>query len=157
MAGSAEPELKARLESLEPLKGISAVETCGCPVFTLSPDRLIEAAEALKTTPELEFDHLSLLTAVDRGDHIDLIYVLDSDIQHAGVRLTVPLDSKKPAAPSLTVLWAAAAWLEREVAEMFGVEFTGHPDPRHLLLLDNFRGHPLLKSFTATDPEGLLD
>lgn len=157
MAGSAEPELKARLESLEALKGLSAVEVCGCPVFTLPPERLIEVTEALKTAPELQFDHLSLLTAVDRVDHIDLIYVLDSDTRQTSVQLTVPLDFLKPAAPSLTALWAAAAWLEREIAEMFGVEFTGHPDPRHLLLLDNFRGYPLLKRFTATDPEGLFD
>lgn len=152
-----EPKLKALLESLEELKGAPVSEECGCPVFVIPPESLPAAAKALKTKADLKFDHLSLYTAVDHGDHIELICVLDSAKLGASVQLKVLLHPIEPKSPTLTDVWPAANWLEREMAEMFSVKFEGHPDMRNLLLLPNFRGYPLLKRFTATDPEGLFD
>lgn len=152
-----EPELIALLQSVEQLRSAPVAQECGCPTFRLDPDALAPAAQALKSSPELRFEHLTLLTAVDRGEHIELIYILESDHLGRSVKLKVPLGANNPEAPTLTGVWASANWLEREVYDLFGVHFEGHPDERRLLLLSNFRGHPLLKSFTETDPEELFD
>ena len=77
---------------------------------------------------------LDLLTAVDRGDGIELVLKIGDPTSGASVVLTTRLDGDAPSVDSLVGLLPAAAWQEREIAEMFGVEFVGHPEPRPLLL-----------------------
>lgn len=77
--------------------------------------------------------------------HEVYLHVLDP-VRHLGLLIRTAADAGT-AVPSLAAVWAGAAWHEREAAEMFGLEFTGHPDPRRLLLPDEFAGHPLRKDF----------
>ncbi|MBK9738169.1 MAG: NADH-quinone oxidoreductase subunit C [Actinobacteria bacterium] len=92
------------------------------------------------------FTYLDYLTAIDRGTHLDLVaHVVNPDtVEHLLVVAALPGDSA--VVDSLVPLHAGANWHEREAAEMFGITFTGHPDPRRLLLRDESAAPPLRKS-----------
>lgn len=92
------------------------------------------------------FTYLDYLTAIDRGTHLDLVaHVVNPDtVEHLLVVAALPGDSA--VVDSLVPLHAGANWHEREAAEMFGITFTGHPDPRRLLLRDEGAAPPLRKS-----------
>ena len=99
-------------------------------------------------------DTLVDLTAVDRmhmgrGPRYEVVYQLRSSSSAFRLRIKVPLDTDTPKLPSAVSLWPAAAWLEREVYDMFGIRFPGHPDLRRLLLPEGCDGHPLRKDFLA--------
>jgi len=124
-----------------------------CPLFSVefgdglllvSSDRLHAAAEDLK---HLGFDRLGMLTAVDRGEHFEMVYRLQSRAMHAGMFLKCEVLREDPVVSSLTDLWPSADWLEREVYDLFGIRFAGHPDLRRILLPDDWVGHPLRKDY----------
>jgi NADH-quinone oxidoreductase subunit C len=98
-----------------------------------------------------EFSLLSVLTAVDYWpqDHprFHVVYQLTSLTQNLSVQLRVPLNSEQPKAPTVTGVFATANWREREISDMFGIEFEGHPDPRRILMPDDWQGHPLLRDY----------
>ncbi len=90
------------------------------------------------------------LTCVDRPqepDRFEMVYHFLDPASGLRLRLKVRLPAADPAVASLTGLWRNAAWLEREVYDMFGVRFEGHPDLRRLLLYEGFEGHPLRKDY----------
>ncbi len=72
------------------------------------------------------------------------------------LRLVVPVEEQEPKLDSLTKLWAGANWLEREVWDMFGIEFRGHPDLRRILMYDEFEGHPLRKNYPVNKRQPLI-
>jgi NADH-quinone oxidoreductase subunit C len=72
------------------------------------------------------------------------------------LRIEVPLDGDEPELDSLTPLWACANWLEREVWDMFGIRFRGHPDLRRILMYDGFAGHPLRKDYPVNRRQPLI-
>ena len=135
------------------LSGISAEPEPGVLdlIVQIPRDELIRGLRALRDAEELHFDYLRCLTAIDREeDGIDVVYHLYSiDRRHnLTVKTTLPNDDLT--VDTATVVWKAANWLERETAEMFGVRFNNHPDPRTLLLpeemTDSFplrKDHPL--------------
>jgi NADH-quinone oxidoreductase subunit C len=94
------------------------------------------------------FTLLSLLTAVDTGESLEMVYVLVRPSDRERIAFKVPLPYGSPRVPTLSDTWAGAEWLEREVYDLFGVEFEGHPYMRRIFLADDFDGHPLLKSYT---------
>ncbi|MEZ4501704.1 MAG: NADH-quinone oxidoreductase subunit C [Dehalococcoidia bacterium] len=114
-------------------------------------NEVIRGLRALKTDGELHFDYLRCLTAVDNeADGIDVVYHLYStDKKHnLTVKTTLPVDDLR--VDTATTVWRAANWLERETAEMFGVRFNNHPDPRTLLMPEDMddtfplrKDHPL--------------
>lgn len=121
----------------------SVVETPTGPVYTIAPERYLDAALAL----EAEGFILSSVTALDTGEGLHVVAHLAADIRQViGVHVPIPYDGS---VASLTHIWPGADWQEREAAEMFGITFVGHPDPRRLLLTDDFVGHPLRKSFVT--------
>jgi NADH-quinone oxidoreductase subunit C len=121
--------------------------------------RLIEALTFLKHTPGCQFDYLSDLTAVDwlpRGDkRFDVVLCLYSIRLRARLRVKVRLADQETV-PSVTGLWPAANWLEREVFDMFGITFTGHPDLRRILMPADWQGHPERKDYPLEGPGELL-
>jgi NADH-quinone oxidoreductase subunit C len=107
-------------------------------------------ARALRERPELNFALLSELTAVDywpREPRFEVVYLLVSLEHRARLRLKVRLDGRDPHLATVSDIWPAANWLEREVWDLFGVTFDGHPDLRRLLMPDDWDGHPLRKDY----------
>ena len=98
-----------------------------------------------------EFSLLSAMTAVDywpqEQPRFHLIYQLTSLTQNLSIQLRIPLDGDDPRVPSATTVFANANWREREVMDMFGITFDGHPDPRRILMPADWVGHPLRKDY----------
>ena len=98
------------------------------------------------------------MTATDwppRAQRFDVIYCLYSTQHRHRVRIKVRAAADEPV-PSVTGVWPAANWLEREVYDMFGVNFTGHPDRRRLLMPDEWQGHPHRKDYPLEGPGEFL-
>jgi NADH-quinone oxidoreductase subunit C len=116
----------------------------GDGVLSVDADRLLEAAGNLK---ELGFDRLSMVTAVDRPTHLELVYRLYSRSMTAALFIKCNVERDDPEVDSLAGLWPAAIWQERETFDMFGIVFEGHPDLRRILLPDDWEGYPLRKDY----------
>jgi NADH-quinone oxidoreductase subunit C len=124
-----------------------------CPLFsvefgdstlTVDFDVVHEAAADLKS---LGFDRLGMVTAVDRVNFFELVYRLQSRDIGVGLFLKCALPKSEKSVLSMCDLWPAANWPEREVYDMFGIEFEGHPDLRRILLPEDWVGHPLCKDY----------
>ncbi len=124
------------------------------------PTLLLDVARFLKESDEGSFDYCSDVTASDwppRQKRFDLIYCLYSTRRRHRVRLKVRAGEAEPV-PSVTDVWPAANWLEREVWDMFGVMIVGHPDRRRILMPDSWQGHPQRKDYPLEGPgEYLLE
>lgn len=120
---------------------------------------LLTVCQALKSDPALAVDMVIDITAVDRyraEQRFEVVYHLYSLTHKRYVRLRVPVDADPPAVDSVTGLWAAANWHEREAFDMFGITFTGHPDLRRMYMPEEFEHHPLRKDFpTMGIPDSL--
>jgi NADH-quinone oxidoreductase subunit C len=121
-------------------------------IVFVAPDRLLEAMTWLKDTPGQQFDYLVDVTAVefrDRERPLQVVYFLRSLTRRADLRIKVELQpADELAVDSVWSLWRGADWLEREVFDMFGITFRGHPDLRRILMWETYaEGYPLRKSF----------
>ncbi|MBP1623025.1 MAG: nuoC [Acidobacteria bacterium] len=122
----------------------------GDPTAVIRPEHLLKVAGFLKTDPRLQFNVLIDITAVDypeRNPRFDLVYQLLSLPFNRRIRLKAPVGGAEPSVESITPLWGSANWLEREVWDMFGIRFNGHPDLKRILMYDGFEGHPLRKDY----------
>ena len=120
--------------------------------------RLLEAGRFLRDSPEALLDYCSDLTAIDwpaRAERFDLVYCLYSTHYRHRLRIKVRSAGVDPV-PSVTGIWPGANWLEREVFDLFGVTFAGHPDLRRILLPDDWQGHPERKDYPLEGPGELL-
>ena len=129
-----------------------ALVLCGDTIVYLGRDRSHDALAWLKDAPGQEYNYLTDVTAVDYRDPelpLEVVYQLRSLGRRADLRVKVALDKRQPLeVRSVTDLWRGADWLEREVYDMFGVVFTGHPDLRRILMWETYaEGHPLRKDF----------
>jgi NADH-quinone oxidoreductase subunit C len=122
----------------------------------LAPEALVEVCRALRDEPTLRYDYLADVTAVDwpeRAPRFDVVYHLLSLQTRAYVRLKVRVGQpteEHPAVPSVHEVWPTANWYEREIYDLFGIAFTGHPDLRRLLMPADWEGHPLRKDYPLT-------
>src|SRR5262249_50320506 len=121
--------------------------------------KLLAAAAHLKSAPGALFDFCSDVTATDwpprKDARFDVVYCLYSTRLRQRVRLKVKVGEQQPLA-SVTGIWPSANWLEREVWDLFGVNFTGHPDRRRILMPDDWQGHPQRKDYPLEGPGELL-
>jgi NADH-quinone oxidoreductase subunit C len=114
-------------------------------------ERLLEVMKLLKETRG--FDLLVDVTCIDylnyRGaaQRFGLVYLLANTVSNERLAVRVYLDEPELTVPSLVPLWAGANWLEREVFDMFGIRFDGHPDLRRILMPDEFTAFPLRKDY----------
>ena len=118
------------------------------PCAATKPTRLVGVLSELKDGRG--FTHLSLLTAAERPAEtagLKMVYAVKRDVDSTLAMLTVTLDEGALRVPTIAGLWSGAAPLEREVFDLFGVVFTGHPNLRRIVLRDDFEGHPLRKEF----------
>ncbi len=126
--------------------------SCGDTIVYVSRERQHDLLAWLKDTPGQEFNYLTDVTAVDYRDPerpLEVVYQLRSLGRRADLRVKVALDKREPLeVRSVWDLWKGADWLEREVYDMFGVTFTGHPDLRRILMWETYaEGYPLRKDF----------
>ena len=137
-------ELAIRIEAEYPQAKIS--EASGLLQVTVDAGQVRPFLLSAKT--KLGLDYLMFVSAVDcmAANRVDVIYMLGAG-DKAMIKLTAGLDRSNPAIATVSDLFRTADWHERETAEMFGIAFTGHPDPRKLLLPDEFKGNPLRKDF----------
>lgn len=115
----------------------------------LKPESLVEVCRRLRDDPSGAYDYLVDVTAAhwpDEPKPIEMIYHLYSHARNDRLRLKLRVDDGAPV-PSLTGIWRAANWNEREVYDMFGVRFEGHPDLRRILMPDDYTDFPLRKEF----------
>ena len=120
--------------------------------------KLLDVARFLRDTPEVGFDFCSDVTASDwptRAQRFDVIYCLFSTRHRKRVRLKVRAAEAEPV-PSVSGIWPAADWLEREVYDLFGVNLTGHPNLKRILMPDDWQGHPQRKDYPLEGPGELL-
>ena len=117
-------------------------------VLFLDPPRLVESVTALRDSDASDLIFLCNLTAVDQEQHFEVIYHLQSlDHNHILQIKARVFDREDPVVPSLTRVFHGAHLQEREVFDLFGIRFEGHPDLRRMFLWDGFPGYPLRKDF----------
>ena len=155
MAFSAE-EVQKAIQDLLP--GVTL--TLEGDVILVEPKDLISVCRTLKDTERFGMDYLSNLTAVDypKESRIDLVYHLYSmEHKHGPVALTVHLNREKPVIASATEIWRGAEYQEREVYDLFGVQFEGHADLRRILMWDGFEGYPMRKDYVTEDQDAPVE
>jgi NADH-quinone oxidoreductase subunit C len=114
----------------------------------LQGEALFEVAEFLKNSPEFDFNYLNYITAVDYFDYFELVYQLTSlSHNHSVVLKTRCHNRNNPVVPSVVRLWRGADLQEREVYDLMGIRFDGHPNMKRIVLWDGFQGHPLRKDY----------
>jgi len=126
--------------------------SCGDSIVFVRPDRTHDVLQWLKTEPSQTFDYLTDITAVEYRDPelpLEVVWQLRSLERKADLRVKAALDKSGPLeVRSVYDLWRGADWLEREVYDMFGVVFAGHPDLRRILMWETYaEGYPLRKDF----------
>jgi len=121
-------------------------------------DRSLEVLRQLREAPNAAFDFCSDVTASDwptRPKRFDVVYCLYSTRRRQRVRVKVRA-AENEQVPSVSAIWPSANWLEREVYDLFGVNFTGHPDRRRILMPEDWQGHPQRKDYPLEGPGELL-
>jgi len=122
----------------------------GDQTIIVDPRRIVEVISYLKAEPSLDFNVLMDLCGVDylpRRPRFEVVYHLYSLTHNHRLRVKVQLDGPEPEVDSITSLYLGANWFEREAWDMFGIRFNGHPDPRRILMYEEFVGHPLRRDY----------
>ena len=116
--------------------------------LVVESDALLAVAAFLKNTPGLDFNYLNYVTAIDYYDHFEVVYMLSSlEHNHSLVMKTRCYDRQHPVLPSVVSLWQGADFQEREIYDLMGISFEGHPNMKRIFLWEGFEGHPLRKDF----------
>ena len=155
-------DIKSALEQLLP--GVAVTVDAGALV--VAPKDLAAVCRCLKEHERFSLDYLANLTAVDylpappqtvggaQAGRMDVIYHLYSMAKkHGPLTLKVKLNRAQPVVASVTPIWRGAEFQEREVYDLFGVTFEGHPDLRRLLMWEGFEGHPMRKDYVVEDQD----
>lgn len=139
-----------QLRAWNPQAVSQVVEYRGETTIVVPPELLRATAQHCKENPALNFNLLSDATCVDRfpvEPRLELNYHLLSLTRRDRVRLRTSVSSQQPVIDSLVPVWPGANWLEREIHDLYGIRFEGHPDLRRILLPDGFEGFPLRRDF----------
>jgi len=137
-------EIATRLEEQFP----GSIVESGPNSFLVKSESLLEIGTFLKTTPGLDFDYLTAITAVDYYDYFEVIYQLTSlEHNHSLVVKTRCYRRDNPTLPSVVSLWRGADFQEREIYDLMGISFDGHPNLKRIVLWEGFEGHPQRKDY----------
>jgi NADH-quinone oxidoreductase subunit C len=129
-------------------KVLKIIQSYGEPVVTVRKTAVKEILSFLKSNGDLSFDMLVELFGIDYPDEdprFEIVYILRST--KSNKRITVRTRTGEEGLDTVTDLWKASDWLEREVYDMFGIQFKNHPDLRRIYTDEDFTGHPLRKDF----------
>ncbi len=125
----------------------------------VDPARIVEVLRMLRDDPDLEFEMLTDLTAVDYLGEVprfEVVYHLYSVAKNHRVRIKARVAEDAPEIESAVSLWPSADWMEREVWDLYGIRFRNHPDLRRILLYEQFDGHPLRKDYPKEKRQPLV-
>ncbi len=150
---SPENTLARRIQTKFPAIVTDAFTNRGHETVVVKKESILPFLAALKKEAEFGFNVLMDLTAVDylhweeKELRFELVYNLFSTAKNQRLFVKVPLTETDPSLDSVLSLWPAADWYEREVWDMFGIVFKGHPDLKRILMYEGFKGHPLRKDY----------
>ena len=137
-------EIASKIEEKFP----GSVVESGQDNVVLKSDSLADVARFLRDGEGLDFDFLNFITAVDYYDHFEVVYLLSSlEHNHSLTVKTRCYDRENPVLPSVVGLWQGADFQERELYDLFGITFEGHPNMKRIFLWEGFAGYPLRKDF----------
>jgi NADH-quinone oxidoreductase subunit C len=139
-------------ELLPTVAGVTVAATPTAPIVAqVLTEHWLDAARYVKAT--LGCTYFSFLTAIDwKADGLEIVVWVDNLDAKLSVQLRTRLGADQTTCASIVPVYRGANWMERECFDMFGVQFVGHPDPRRILLADDWQGHPLLKSYAVDTP-----
>lgn len=135
---------------------LEAGEYRGEMTIVVRPEIIAEVCQTLRDDKDLAYNYLADITAVDwleREPRYDVVYHLLSLATYAVVRLKVRVgdeDTPDPEIPTVTGVWPGANWFEREIYDLFGIRFAGHPNQTRILMPNDWVGHPLRKDYPLT-------
>jgi NADH-quinone oxidoreductase subunit C len=155
-----QPELDAIVALLKQEIGEAAVEDAyvnelngDMPMIIVSNSNWREAARLLKGHEQLQFNYLRNVSGIDYETHMEVVYHMLSLGRKREVAVKIKADREAAAVYSATPIWATANWNEREIFDLLGVDFPGHPDLRRIMMPDDWVGHPLRKDYEPLDSE----
>lgn len=138
---------------------VKSAEVGHSSVF-VEAEKILEVCEKLKTSPEFQMNVLQAVSGTDFKDHLEITYVLASFVKNTELLLKVKLPrgegtgntlANLPKINSVTSVWSAANFQERETYDLLGVHFVGHPDHRRILCPDEWQGYPLRKDYVVQE------
>jgi NADH-quinone oxidoreductase subunit C len=116
--------------------------------LVVKSDALLKVARYIRDTEDLRLDYFNYVTAVDYYSYFEVVYQLTSTIHnHSIVLKTRCYDRENPRVPSVISLWQGADFQEREIFDLMGISFDGHPNLKRIFLWEGFQGHPLRKDY----------
>ena len=116
--------------------------------LVVKADALLKVARYLKDTEDLKLDYFNYVTAVDYYSYFEVVYQLTSTVHnHHIVLKTRCYDRENPSVPSVISVWQGADFQEREIYDLMGIKFEGHPNLKRIFLWEGFQGHPLRKDY----------
>ena len=140
--------IQSKFPDLQEIPKVQGQVRGGELYLAVPPDKLLDVCRFIRFDPPLSFDFLSFVTSVDWKTHFEVVYYLVSTLHKHKLVIKVKVEDRaNPEVPSVTPLWAAADWQEREIFDLMGIRFAGHYNMRRILLPDDWEGHPLLKDY----------
>lgn len=158
--GLSADELLAHLREIFHDRILDRHQQCGDATVVIGREHALEIFQALRDRPELAFDMLIDLTAVDylgKAPRFEVVSHFYSLTHNHRLRVKIRVPEDEPWVQSLSDVWKSANWLERECWDMFGIRFVGHPDPRRILMYEEFIGHPLRKDYPVEKRQPLTE
>lgn len=145
---------QALIEQIQKICGrvVTQAENSSPVTFRLEPAELINFFEQVKRDPALYIDRLSCITGIDPGkesDRLEVLYHLESITETVQFAVLISVPKSQAVVPSVQHIWKSADWLEREVFDMYGIRFSGHPDLRRILMPADWQGFPLRKDYVT--------
>jgi NADH-quinone oxidoreductase subunit C len=154
--------LSENIQSRFPQDVLSLADQAGDEAIYLKRDAVKKFFLVLKEDAEFQFDMLADLFAVDylfweeKENRFEIVYNLYSTIKNHRIFIKVQVPEKDARVESVTSVWPAANWFEREVWDMFGVKFDGHPNLKRILMYEEFQGHALRKDYPYNKRQPLI-
>ncbi len=152
------PALRRLIEAL-PDAVLETHAHVGDATACVDPERVVEVARLLRDDSALEFEMLTDVTAVDylgEEPRFEMVYHFYSVAGNRRLRIKARVPEEPAEIDSLVDVYASANWMEREVWDLYGIRFKGHPDPRRILLYEEFEGHPLRKDYPKEKRQPLV-
>ncbi|AGA70054.1 NADH/F420H2 dehydrogenase, subunit C [Desulfitobacterium dichloroeliminans LMG P-21439] len=143
--------LRKRVDELAARVNGKVEEMIDTLVLTVQSAYITETLTAVKSFAEVPCDFLHDIAGVDKLTHFEVVYQMTSLRGPQKLRVKAIVDREKPVIDSVTRIWAGANFMEREAYDMFGIQFTGHPNLKRIYMWDDFEGFPLRKDY-VTEP-----